>query len=450
MMKIFVLLLVAMMTGCEATSEDSSEDSSEDIDMMGCSGGWVDFTCRYPDVNTSYEAVYVKCGDETVIESNLTASWKSQNRFHLYHDRTNKNLRVIIRQLQSNDFKKWKCGFDQHDSDQEVDLKREDSYETPFNQIAYKTAKTTITCEYPNKSNVKFFCKDNGFICEDILSEPPLRSNGTFSLNITGLIVSISNVSTQHLGDYWCGLKSKDGISRAGLKKIHLNVEDITTSELSLAVGQTSTFRCDYPESSSIFRFFCKGEDPSSCQTLISKQGSRRSTGRFSLKEDHRKKQINITVTGVTAEDTGTYWCGTKNSGSKTDKFYHRFLVTVVPKSQEEEVWLLPVISAVVVCLVVVLIIILVLVYKRCKRSETWRDGGALEEQAYAEIQERPPLPTIYATANFPSISSAPPGYSVVTFKNSSDVKGDAYSTVRHPDPSPVYSTVNHTCPHCL
>ncbi|XP_060897868.1 polymeric immunoglobulin receptor-like [Labrus mixtus] len=208
----------------------------------------------------------------------------------------------------------------------------EDSCEDPFN--AYKTAKTTITCEYPDKyrSNVKFFCKDSGFICEDILStESPLRSNGMFSLNKTrrGFNVSISNVSTQHLGDYWCGLKSEDGISRAGLKQIHLNVEDIPTSELSLAVGQTFTFRCDYPESSSIFGFFCKGEDPSSCQTLISNQRSRRSTGRFSLKEDLLKTQIIITVTGVTAEDAGTYWCGTHFFGSAFNKFYHRFLVTV-------------------------------------------------------------------------------------------------------------------------
>ncbi|KAI3369578.1 hypothetical protein L3Q82_024389 [Scortum barcoo] len=99
-----------------------------------------------------------------------------------------------------------------------------------FIQTAYKLAQTTITCDYSgNKSSsVQFFCKENGFICEDILStESSLKSNGTFSLTETsrGFSVSISNVSSHHAAVYWCGVKPKAGSYRAALRKIQLEVE---------------------------------------------------------------------------------------------------------------------------------------------------------------------------------------------------------------------------------
>ncbi|KAF3855719.1 hypothetical protein F7725_016442 [Dissostichus mawsoni] len=82
----------------------------------------------------------------------------------------------------------------------------------PFNQTAYRTAKTSIRCDEGNKedSRFKFFCKVNGPICEDILStKSTLRSNGMFTLTETesGFTVSISNVSPQHAGVYWCGVE---------------------------------------------------------------------------------------------------------------------------------------------------------------------------------------------------------------------------------------------------
>ncbi|XP_010783118.1 uncharacterized protein [Notothenia coriiceps] len=112
-----------------------------------------------------------------------------------------------------------------------VKLQLDEGCQGPLHQTAYRTAKTTISCEkkeFTPDSRFKFFCKENGSICEDILStKSALRSNGMFTLTETesGFTVSISNVSPQHTGVYWCGKESSKRY-RAALRKIQLEVED--------------------------------------------------------------------------------------------------------------------------------------------------------------------------------------------------------------------------------
>lgn len=100
-----------------------------------------------------------------------------------------------------------------------------------FHQIAYRTAKTTIRCDYPEdkyKSWIKFFCKGEGFTCEDNLSTKSYpKSNRTFTpSNIShSFNMSISNVSSQDDGIYWCGVRSPEGIHHAALTKIKLSIK---------------------------------------------------------------------------------------------------------------------------------------------------------------------------------------------------------------------------------
>ncbi|KAL3040798.1 hypothetical protein OYC64_011738 [Pagothenia borchgrevinki] len=129
--------------------------------------------------------------------------------------------------------------------DQQSDSKRElvagEGCEGPLNQTAYRTAKTTISCGKKGitpESRVKFFCKENGPICEDILStKSALRSNGTFTLTETesGFTVSISNVSTQHAG--------------AALRKIQLEVKVKPTPTFPVSSMTTAFASRDCPDS---------------------------------------------------------------------------------------------------------------------------------------------------------------------------------------------------------
>ncbi|XP_041807164.1 polymeric immunoglobulin receptor-like isoform X2 [Chelmon rostratus] len=211
--------------------------------------------------------------------------------------------------------------------------------QAPFIQTAYRTAKTTITCDYPGNthlSSVKVFCKDNNLICEDILSiKSSSLSNGTFTLRETssGFNVSISDVSSQDAAVYWCGVESNDGRYRAAFRKIQLQVKDITTFSRSLTAGQNFTYWCRYPNGASVKKFICKGEDPSVCQRLASTASPKKNT-KFSMKDDIEKRNITITVREVTTDDTGTYWCGAESTAQgRSNLFFNRLLMTAVPSA---------------------------------------------------------------------------------------------------------------------
>ncbi|XP_078027788.1 uncharacterized protein LOC144464492 isoform X2 [Epinephelus lanceolatus] len=424
-MKSFLLLLLSLMTGCEASSKGV------------CPEGWVEFFFKYPETDKRNQSVDI--------------------------------LRVAIQQLEHEDFRECKCKSDQDsdssdddDDDSKVKFHPVDDCQKPFTHNAYRAAKTTITCDFPgekDKAIVKFFCKESGSICEVVLStRSSLRSNGTFTLTETnsGFNISITNVSSQHAGVYWCGVESNERRYRAALKKIQLQVEDITNSTRCLTTGQTFTYQCVYPKGVPIKKILCKGENPSICEPLANSLQRGKNTERFSI-EDNKKEEITITMRQLTTEDSGTYWCGAQITDKpKSNPFFHKLVMTVGECSHY--LWFgggswLSVIIPVVVC-VALLMLILVSVYKRFQRTKNTRKAEAQNnmDPAYEEIQEHPQKPgsgtalkSIYVTANAPTNPSASQYYSTVNFNSSSgEVSGDTYSTVRDNQQFPTYSTVNH------
>ncbi|XP_039654360.1 polymeric immunoglobulin receptor-like isoform X2 [Perca fluviatilis] len=439
-MKSFLLLILSLMiTGWEASSE-----------VKGCTDGWVEFICQHNPTH-QYQSVDVVKNSQTIIRSTRKNEWQTEGRFSVYYDAANRKLRVVIKPHQHGDSGKYKCTFKfegKSESDK-VDLRVDNGCQTPFNQTAYRTAKTTISCNKRN-STVMFFCKENGSICEDILStKSSLKSNGSFTLTETSssFNMSISNVSSQHAGVYWCGVETDKGSNRAALRKIQLEVNDtITSFTRSPTVGQNLTYWCGYPKGTPIKKFICKGEDPSICKQIVSTQQS--NTGKYFMMEDKERINSTITVRNVTTEDSGTYWCGAeRNDPKQSNLFFHKLVMTVGASS-------LPGTISGVVCVAVLLVLlILVLVWKRFQRSKDTKNGEQNNEDGvYEEIQERPQKPdsgtalsTIYVTANAPTNPSASQHYSTVNFPNSyGEASGDTYSTVWDSGHSPTHSAVNH------
>lgn len=99
----------------------------------------------------------------------------------------------------------------------------------PLSQTVNVRERTTITCNYPGKqfnSDVKSFCRENRFTCETILSTNSMqKSEGPFSLKETsgGFNISISSVSANHTGVYWCAVSKQD--YQFGVKRITLQVK---------------------------------------------------------------------------------------------------------------------------------------------------------------------------------------------------------------------------------
>ncbi|XP_051272263.1 uncharacterized protein LOC127372504 isoform X5 [Dicentrarchus labrax] len=484
MMKIFLLLL-SLMAGCEASTE-----------VKVCRDGWVEFYCKYKASET-YQIIDVVPPNNSEIRSTQKDQWENKGRYSLYHDTKNKRLKVAIKQLQQENFGEYECEFfqDQNSPDEvedEVKVAAEtDGCQGQFNQTVYRTAKTTITCDYPenkHRFSDKFLCRENKFTCEEILStSSSVKSNRKYNLTETnrGFSVSISNVSSHDAGLYWCGVN--EGNYRTGLRKIQLKVEDIKNFTRSPTIGQNFTYWCEYPNGAPIKKFICKGEDPSICQPLVNTAQRNMNNGKFSMKEDELKRNVTITVREITADDSGTYWCGAESTDTKrSNTFFHRCLLTVVSpttstpsitsSTSDHPVATLSVASTqstvapaesggssvltvtivVVICVVVLALLLIVLFFYKGLCSQTTRNGEAKnnkEDRTYEEIQELPQKPdsgtalkTIYVTANFPTNpSSAPHHHSNINFQSSSgDVGGDTYFTVRDGDQHPTYSTVNH------
>ncbi|XP_030579700.1 CMRF35-like molecule 7 [Archocentrus centrarchus] len=132
--------------------------------------------------------------------------------------------------------------------------KHDRSCQQPSTQSVHRAAKTTITCNYPDDKQVGFLCKGESFTCEDVLStKSPQKSNRRFTLRNTEkrFIVSISDVSSQDAGVYWCGLESKDGSYRVSVGQIKLEVKEaLPTSVTHSATSSPTSTRSAAPEES--------------------------------------------------------------------------------------------------------------------------------------------------------------------------------------------------------
>ncbi|XP_041817693.1 uncharacterized protein LOC121624125 isoform X3 [Chelmon rostratus] len=479
-MRSFLLFLLSLMTGYQAKSEGK-----------GCQQGWVEFTCKYPEPNGKDTNIDADDPTQTNTHSSEKDDWEIKGSFSLFYETKDKKVRVAIKQLEHEDFGVDRCTCSQlecvTDTEEPDQGDGKHGCQTPFVQTAYRTAKTTITCDYPgntHQSSVKDFCKDSDLICEDILStksSPGSKAKFTLTETSSGFNVSISDVSSQDAGVYWCGVESNEGPYRATLRKIQLQVKDITTFSRSPTAGKDFTYWCQYPNKALTKKFICKGEDPSICQRQASTEPLKENT-KFSMRDDKEKRNITITVREVTTDDTGTYWCGAEsNYPGRSNLFFHKFSMTVsstpVPTSSVSSTQSTAsasaeshggsqVITTVIICvaaLLLLFVLILILTYKRFSHSKR-RDGATAqqvrEDHVYEEMQECVQMPdsgnavnTIYATANFPTNPSASLCYSTINFQDTNNKAGGEalnlkprsaceYSTVKH-SPSQTCSTVN-------
>ncbi|XP_014196930.1 uncharacterized protein LOC102301115 isoform X2 [Haplochromis burtoni] len=216
-----LLLILTLMTGCAVDGDDEDE-------VEACKQGWVQFTCKYPGAKKKYDHVNVVIPNRTSLRSSLKDVWEDKGRFSLYHDTKHKTLMVGIRDLKQRDFGIYRCEFDQGSNRSPVKKKLEsEKCQQPFTQTVTKAANIKCHPDDDFKFGVQFFCRGENFACKDILSTKGQRLNGKFRLTNTNrdFNVSISGVSSQDAGVYWCGVESKDGSYRVSVRQIKLEVE---------------------------------------------------------------------------------------------------------------------------------------------------------------------------------------------------------------------------------
>lgn len=88
---------------------------------------------------------------------------------------------------------------------------------------------------------------------------------------------------------------------------------------MSAVTGEHLKISCDYESDlKNHVKFICKASDPSLCETSGIKVSSEtNSNGRFSLRDEESAGVFTVTITDLTVEDSGIYWCGAAERGKE-------------------------------------------------------------------------------------------------------------------------------------
>ncbi|KAG1955790.1 CMRF35-like molecule 8 [Pimephales promelas] len=182
-----------------------------------------------------------------------------------------------------------------------------------------------IRCPYVSKYETydKYFCRGG---CPSLLIKDKVVESGSpakderFSLtdNRTAHIftVTITDLRTADEGQYWCGVKTGWG-NYDNKTEILLEIKPV--SVVYGVTGHHLNISCRYNRDvKNKIKFMCKGSDPSICETSAVKVSSQtNSNGRFSLRDDESAGVFTVTVTELTLEDSGIYWCGARGLKNK-------------------------------------------------------------------------------------------------------------------------------------
>ncbi|XDV16665.1 hypothetical protein PO909_016271, partial [Leuciscus waleckii] len=128
--------------------------------------------------------------------------------------------------------------------------------------------------------------------------------------------VTITDLRTEDQGKYWCGVRTGLGTYD---KYTEINLEIKPVSVVSRVTGEHLNITCHYnSDLKNKIKLICKGSDPSLCETSGIKASSEtNSNGRFSLRDDESAGVFTVTITDLTLEDSGIYWCGAGETGQK-------------------------------------------------------------------------------------------------------------------------------------
>ncbi|CAM4452425.1 unnamed protein product [Leuciscus chuanchicus] len=188
----------------------------------------------------------------------------------------------------------------------------------------YEGGKVEIRCPYESgyEEKNKYLCRGE---CSVLNKDIPVESGSPakdrrFSLTddrTTHIFtVTITDLRTEDQGKYRCGVRTRLGKYD---KYTEINLEIKPVSVVSRVTGEHLNITCHYnSDLKNKIKFFCKGSDPSLCESSGIKASSEtNSNGRFSLRDDESAGVFTVTITDLTLEDSGIYWCGAGETGQK-------------------------------------------------------------------------------------------------------------------------------------
>uniref|UniRef100_W5MVS3 Ig-like domain-containing protein n=1 Tax=Lepisosteus oculatus TaxID=7918 RepID=W5MVS3_LEPOC len=202
-----------------------------------------------------------------------------------------------------------------------------------------------IKCNYPDgyQYKKKYWCRHpcgNKDVLIKTGKTDTVVSVGRFSLfdNVSSrtFTVTMSRLTLQDTGVYYCGLEQwgTDRLSKIDLR-VRKGLGCVTSAErrVSGSEGGSVEIRCDYPDGYQYKeKYWCR--HPCGNKDVLIKTGKTDtvvSVGRFSLFVNISVRTFTVTMSRLTLQDTGVYYCGLEQWGP--DK-YTEMLLRVTEHTQ--------------------------------------------------------------------------------------------------------------------
>ncbi|XP_076135424.1 polymeric immunoglobulin receptor-like [Alosa pseudoharengus] len=212
--------------------------------------------------------------------------------------------------------------------------------ESMIKVTGYVGKSAEIRCPYDRgyEGHSKYLCRGK---CIWGSKDIPIRTeadqtkaiNGRFSLHddtTAGVFtVTITGLSAEDSGQYWCGVTT--GFGRYDVfTEVKLNVKKGVHPVESMIkvtgyVGKSAEIRCPYDRGyEGHSKYLCRGRCIWGIKDIPirTEAGQTKAVnGRFSLHDDATAGVFTVTITGLTAEDSGQYWCGVATGFGSYDVF---------------------------------------------------------------------------------------------------------------------------------
>ncbi|XP_064156127.1 CMRF35-like molecule 1 isoform X4 [Anguilla rostrata] len=292
--------------------------------------------CRYTDYDKNEKywckgKIRLRCS--ILVKTDGTTKDK---RMSIRYNQTKRVFSVTMKDLREKDDGWYQCGISipgrfSYDvrSPVHISVKKVQAPERVINQTK---GNVTVRCKYHKSyaDHVKYWCKGKYLLpCSTLVKTGDSDTQSRISIRddkAEGVFyITMTDLTKDDQGSYKCGI-SISGFDESVPVYVQVN-EGTTIPDLwgpVNVIGQASssqTIRClysaDYTDS---VKYWCKKAGVDGCSPVVDIENKERED-RTQIRDDPSNTQFLITISNLTAQDTGVYYCGVKGHSSLSDKW---------------------------------------------------------------------------------------------------------------------------------